>query len=99
MVINQCAHATRHLTDHKHIAHAQRAALDKHRRHRPTPLVELGLNNDALAVALGIGLEFHHLRLQGNRLKQVFQTGTGLRRNLNHLSITAHIFGDNFMLQ
>jgi len=71
----------------------QGAFLDEHGAHGAAALVQLGLNNVAAGGLVGIGLEFHHLGLQGEKLEQFIETLVGLGGNLGADGVAAPFLG------
>ena len=65
-------------TGHDRVADVQRAALDEHRRHRATTLVQVRLDGDTLGVHLRVGPQIQRsVGGQDDRLEQGVETDAG----------------------
>ena len=62
-------------TGDENIADFQGAALNQNRRHRTAAWFQLGFDDDAFRLAIGVGLEVQQLRLQQDNLFQLVQVG------------------------
>ena len=71
------------------VADAQRAALDEHRDDRAAARVELGLDDDAGRLGVGVGLELLEVGDDLDRLEQVVEALLGLRRDVDELRVAA----------
>ena len=71
----------------------ERAVLDEQRGDRAAGLVEAGLDDAALACAVGVGLQLLHLGGQDDRLQQVVDAHAGLGRDFADLGLAAPFCG------
>src|SRR3954466_3903542 len=75
------------------IAHGQRAALDQQGDDGATARVELGLDDDAGCVRVGVGLKLLEIGDDLDRLEQVLEAVPRLGRDVDELGVAAPVGG------
>ena len=83
------AHAAPGGAGDERVADLERAAADEDRHHRPAARVELGLDHRAGRGRVGVGLEVLDLGHQDDRLEQIVEPLTRLRRDVDELGVAA----------
>ena len=73
------------------VADAQRAALDQDRDDGPAAGVELGLDDDAARLGVGVGDELLELGDDEDRLEQLVEALPGLGRHVDVLGLAAPV--------
>ena len=99
LVVDERAHPAPGRAGDEDIAEMQGAALHEHGRHRAAAPVELRFDDDAGGLAIGIGLEIQHFRLQQDGFEQLVEIGALERRDLDLERVAAHAFDHDLMLQ
>ena len=84
-------HATEVCTGQYDIAHLERTVLHEYGSHVATALVEGRLDDGTCSTLVGVGLEVEHLGFEQHLLEKVFDTNTGLGRDVLRLVLTAPI--------
>ena len=73
--------------------------LNQNGRHRTPALVELGFDDHAVGVAIGVGFQFEDLGERRDRLREFVEAGLLQRRNLHGRRLAAHRFDLHVVLQ
>ena len=98
VLVGHRAHtADRRARDHR-IAGMQRAVLHEQGCHRAAALIQLGLDDRAVRLAVGVGLKVGHLRGQQHHFKQVVDALTELGRDLADDGVAAPLLGYDVVL-
>ena len=93
LVVDHRADLAPVLAGDERVADAQRAALDQHGDDRAAARVELGLDDDAGGVGVGVGLELLELGDDEDRVEQVLEALAGLGRDVDELGVAAPLGG------
>ncbi len=81
------------------VADLESALLDEDGRNRAAPLVELGFDDDAVRLAVRVGLQLQIFGLEDDRLEQLVEVETLQRRHFHVLHVTRHGFDDDVLLE
>ena len=73
--------------------------LNQNGRHRTPAPIQLRLNDDAPGRPVGIGLEFHHIRLQEDQLQQLFDPDLLLGGDLAKDRLAAPFLGHQIVFR
>ena len=98
VVVGHGAHAADRRARNDRIASVQRAVLHEQRRHRAAALIELGLDDRAVRLAVGVGLEVRDLGGQQHHFEQVLNALAELGRDLADDRIAAPLLGHDLVL-
>ena len=98
VVIGHSAHTANRRARNDCIAGMQRAVLHEQGRNRAAALIQLGLDDRAVRLAVRIGLEISHFSSQQHHFKQVFDTLAELGRDLAHDRVAAPLLGHDLVL-
>ena len=79
------------------VAHMQGALLHQHSGNRTLALIQLGLDHQAAALAVGVRFQLHHIRGQQHHLKQIGDAFFSMCRNRYKYCAAAPILGNQFV--
>jgi hypothetical protein len=98
LVVDEGAHPAPGGAGDEDIAQMQGAALHQDGRDRTAATIELGFDDDAGGLAIGIGLEIEHFRLQEDGVEQLVEIGALERRDFDLEHVTTHAFHHDLVL-
>ena len=98
IVVGHGAHAADRRARDNRIAGMQRAVLHEQGRNRAAALIQLGLDDRAVRLAVRVGLEVGHFRSQQHHFEQVLDALTELGRDLADDRVAAPLLGHDLVL-